>query len=235
VIVWLASFPRSGNTFFRIALNRLYEVPTYVVYDVDGVAAQIGTDLMDARDRPASFEEMRASDEVHFVKTHRRRDDPVIADEDQAICLVRDGRDAVVSWARLWTADHAGEPDYETRFAEEARTIITRSTGGTGGWGQNVLSWHRSNSPAPAWVRFDDLIAAPETTVRDAVTKTAPGLAPAAGAAIPTFGELHDREPGFFRSGTVGTHRTELPDDLHDLFWAQPDNEEAMRLNGYQR
>jgi len=234
VIVWLASFPRSGNTFFRIALNRLYGVPTYVVYDVDGVAEQIGTDLMDARDRPADFAELRASDDVHFVKTHRRRDDPVIADEDRAVCLVRDGRDAVVSWARLWTADHAGEPDYETRFAAEARAMITRRTGGTGGWGQNVLSWHHSTSPAPVWVRFDDLIAHPEATVRNAVTKAAPGLAPAAQAAIPTFGELHDREPGFFRKGATGTHRAELPDDLHDLFWAQPDNAEAMRLNGYR-
>jgi hypothetical protein len=234
VIVWLSSFPRSGNTFFRIALNRLYDVPTYVVYDVDGVAAQIGTDLMDARDRPGTFEQMRASDEVHFVKTHRRRDDPVIADEDRAICLVRDGRDAVVSWARLWTADHAGEPDYEARFAEEARTIITRRTGGTGGWGQNVLSWHHSTSPAPIWVRFEDLIADPETAVRAAVAEAAPGLAPAAHADIPGFDELRGREPGFFRSGTTGTHRSELPPDLHDLFWDQPDNAEAMRLNGYR-
>ena len=116
MIVWLSSFPRSGNTFFRIALHRLYRVPTYVVYDVDGVAEQIGTDLMDARARPGTFEAMRASPEVYFVKTHRRRDDPVIDDQDRAICLVRDGRDCVVSWARLWTAGAAGE-ETTTRIA----------------------------------------------------------------------------------------------------------------------
>lgn len=234
VIVWLASFPRSGNTFFRIALNRLYGVPTYVVYDVDGVAAQIGTDLMDARDRPGTFEEMRASEEVHFVKTHRRRDDPVIADEDRAICLLRDGRDCVVSWARLWTAQHAGEPDYEDRFLKEARTIITRRTGGTGGWGQNVLSWHHSTSPAPTWVRFEDLIADPQAAVKTTVDAVAPDLAPTDDPELPAFGELREREPAFFRTGRPGAHRTELPPDLHDLFWAQPDNAAAMRLNGYR-
>ncbi|MDA1362751.1 sulfotransferase domain-containing protein [Glycomyces luteolus] len=234
MIVWLASFPRSGNTFFRIALNRLYGAPTYVVYDVDGVAAQIGADLMDARDRPGTFDQMRDADEVYFVKTHRRRDDPVIAAEDRAVCLVRDGRECVVSWARLWTRQHADEPDYEERFAEEARSIITRTTGGTGGWGQNVLSWHHSASPAPIWVRFEDLIANPRAAVETAIGEAAPGLTPARQAELPTFGELHAREPGFFRSGTTGAHQAELPPDLHDLFWDQPDNATAMRLNGYR-
>ncbi|MEU5154474.1 sulfotransferase domain-containing protein [Glycomyces sp. NPDC021274] len=234
MIVWLASFPRSGNTFFRIALHRLYRVPTYVVYDVDGVAAQIGPELMDARARPCTFDEMRASDEVYFVKTHRRRDDPVIADEDRAVYLVRDGRDSVVSWARLNTAGLAGAADYEDRFAAEARAIITRRTGGTGGWGQNVLSWHGSARPDPVRVRFEDLIADPRAAVVAAVAEAAPDFVLDERAEIPSFGELHGREPGFFRSGTTGTHRSELPSDLHDLFWDQPDNAVAMRRNGYR-
>jgi hypothetical protein len=234
VIVWLASFPRSGNTFFRIALHALYQVPTYVVYDVDGVAAEIGSELMDARDRPGTFEQMRASDEVYFVKTHRQRDDPVIAEEDRAICLVRDGRDSVVSWARLWTKQLADQEDYEERFLEEARSIITRRSGGTGGWGQNVLSWHRSATPKPVWVRFEDLIADPQATVEAAVREVAPGQALVEQAQLPTFDELRRHEPGFFRSGTTGSHQAELPAALHDLFWQQPDNVTAMRLMGYQ-
>jgi hypothetical protein len=233
MIVWLSSYPRSGNTFFRIALKRLYRVPSYVVYDVDGVAEQIGTELMDAREKPASFDAMRASSEVHFVKTHRQRNDPVVAEQDRAVCLVRDGRDSVVSWARLNTAHLADRPDYPDRFAAEARAIITRRTGGTGGWGQNVLSWSRSTAPAPAWVRFEDLIADPQRVVRAAVAQVAPNLESAGTATIPTFKDLQKTDPGFFRSGRTGTHKTELPPDLHDLFWAQPDNAEAMRRLGY--
>jgi hypothetical protein len=198
------------------------------------VSPKIGTELMDARERPGTFDQMRASDEVYFVKTHRRRDDPVIADEDRAVYLVRDGRDCVVSWARLWTEHLAGQDDYEDRFAQEARGMITRRTGGTGGWGQNVLSWHHSDAPEPIWVRFEDLIADPRPTVEAAVREVAPGLVPVEHAELPTFEKLRGHEPGFFRSGTTGTHRAELPAELHDLFWQQPDNATAMRLMGYR-
>lgn len=234
MIVWLSSFPRSGNTFFRIALHRLYRVPTYVVYDVDGVAAQIGTELMDARDRPGTFDEMRASPEVYFVKTHRQRDDPVIEERDRAICLVRDGRDCVVSWARLWTAGSVDESDYADRFAAEARSIITRRDGGTASWGQNVLSWCESAAPWPVWVRFEDLIADPAGMVKSAVSEAVPELEPVE-AQVPTFDYLRGHDPGFFRAGKAGTHRLELSDELHDLFWEQPESAEAMQLFGYQR
>jgi hypothetical protein len=234
VIVWLSSFPRSGNTFFRVALHRLYQVPTYVVYDVDGVAEQIGPDLMDARDRPAPLDQMRDSSEVYFVKTHRQRNDPVIAEQDRAICLVRDGRDCVVSWARLGTAHLTGRSDYAERFAHEARSIITRRSGGTAGWGMNVRSWQESTAPNPVWVRFEDLIADPAHTVQTAVAAVAPDWRPA-NATIPSFKDLQAHDPAFFRAGRTGTYQSELPTDLHDLFWEQPENAEAMRRLGYQR
>jgi hypothetical protein len=78
----VASYPRSGNTFLRIVLHRRYGIRTSTVYDVDGVAARLGPDSVGY------------ADVSEFVKTHRPRDP---ADEDPAICLIRDGRDAVVS------------------------------------------------------------------------------------------------------------------------------------------
>ena len=61
MIVWVASFPRSGNTFLRIVLHRLYGVRTSTVYDVDGVAARLGKDLVGFTDRPGSLADMRAA------------------------------------------------------------------------------------------------------------------------------------------------------------------------------
>jgi hypothetical protein len=206
-----------------------------VVYDVDGVAAQIGPELMDARERPASFEEMREVSEVYFVKTHRQRNDPVIEEEDRAICLVRDGRDSVVSWARLGTAAFVGEPDYEERFEAEARTIITRRTGGTGGWGQNVLSWQESVAPKPVWVRFEELIADPQRTVEAAVGAAAPEVRLDRPGTLPSFEDLQGLDPAFFRAGRTGTHKAELPPELHDLFWEQEMNASAMRYLGIER
>ena len=42
MIVWLASFPRSGNTFLRIVLHRHFGVRASVAYDFDGVAERVG-------------------------------------------------------------------------------------------------------------------------------------------------------------------------------------------------
>jgi hypothetical protein len=71
MIVWVASFPRSGNTYLRILLNRIYGIETSTIYDVDGVADRVGAELVGAIDRPSDLATLRAGDEVHFIKTHR--------------------------------------------------------------------------------------------------------------------------------------------------------------------
>jgi hypothetical protein len=141
----------------------------------------------------------------------------------------------VVSWARLGTAAFAGDPDYQERFAAEARTIITRTTGGTGGWGRNVLSWRESTAPKPVWVRFDELISDPRRTVQRAVAAAAPEVPLDQSGPLPSFEDLQARDPAFFRAGRTGTHQAELPPELHDLFWEQEGNASAMRHLGFER
>ncbi|MGC4876215.1 sulfotransferase domain-containing protein [Micromonospora sp. DT43] len=227
MIVWVSSFPRSGNTFLRIVLNRLYGVRTSVVYDIDGVAERLGADLVGFTERSGALEAMRKSDEVHLVKTHRQRDDQV-DETDKAICLVRDGRDALVSWARM-----ASEAD-ATRFETELTAMITRRDRvGTGSWGRNVLSWLRPPSPHRVVLRYEALAQEPRVAVEGLMATLVPQLRPVADARIPSFAELQQTDDLFFRRGLTGTHRDELPDELHRLFWAQPDNVAAMRLLGY--
>jgi hypothetical protein len=227
VIVWVSSFPRSGNTFLRIVLKRLYEVRTSVVYDVDGVAERLGADLVGFTERPAAIEVMRASDEVHFVKTHRQRDDQ-IKETDPVICLVRDGRDALVSWARL-----TSEADSSRYEPELRRMIASRDTVGTGSWGRNVLTWLVPPAPQRILLRYEDLVRDPRGSVDRVVTTLVPALRPLPDALIPSFAELQRTDARFFRRGRTATHRDELPDELHQLFWSQPDNVSAMHLLGY--
>ncbi|MGI5286728.1 sulfotransferase domain-containing protein [Nonomuraea polychroma] len=223
MIIWVASFPRSGNTFLRIILKQLYGVYTSTVYDVDGVATRLGPDLIGFEERPFSIEEMRASEKLHFVKTHRQR----AGEEDRAICLIRDGRDSTTSWAHL-----TGAPDIEA----EIRTIINRRDKvGTGSWGQNVLSWLRPPAPHRVMLRYEELIREPRQTVEKALATLAPTLRPLPDARIPTFAELHQVDGDFFRRGHTGTHSDELSDELHQLFWSRPDNVTAMELLGYSR
>ncbi|MEU4238432.1 hypothetical protein [Actinoplanes sp. NPDC026619] len=79
MLVWVASYPRSGNTFLRIVRHRIYAARTSVIYDVDGVAERLGRDLVGACERPAPLAAMRADGQVHLVRTHRSRDANVAA------------------------------------------------------------------------------------------------------------------------------------------------------------
>lgn len=226
MIVWLASFPRSGNTFLRILLNRLYGVRSSVVYDVDGVAQRLGEPFVGYEDRPASYEAMRASSAVHFVKTHRQRDQDV-DEADRAICLVRDGRDSLVSWARMMSEDDPAQ--FEVRLRE----MIERDTPiGTGSWGKNVLSWLQPPACHRIVLRYGDLIVDPAHKVTEAMTALVPEIQPIKGAAAPDFATLRETDALFFRRGVVGSHRNELSAELHELFWSRPGNAEAMALLG---
>jgi sulfotransferase family protein len=227
MLVWVASFPRSGNTFLRIILHRLYGVRTSTVYDVDGVAARLGADLIGFTERPGELADLRASDEPHFIKTHRQRDADV-DERDHAICLVRDGRDALVSWARQTSEDDPG------RYEAELGTKILRDTPvGTGSWGSNVLSWLRPPAVHRIVLRYEDLTRDPWAVVPPVITRLAPRLTVRPDASIPSLNELRRHDDRFFRRGRTGSHHDELPASLHDLFWSRPDNQAAMALLGY--
>ncbi|HEX6685575.1 MAG TPA: sulfotransferase domain-containing protein [Candidatus Limnocylindrales bacterium] len=227
MIVWVASFPRSGNTFMRIVMNRRYGVETSVIYDLDGVADRLGPGLIGAVDRAGSIAEMRRSADTFFVKTHRQLDEDVDA-LDGAICLVRDGRDALVSWARLSSED---DP---SGFGPKLQEMVLRDDlRGTGSWGRNVLSWVQPLKANRVLVRYEDLVETPAETIDRAMALVAPSFDPDVHALIPTLADLREVDGKFFRRGRVGSYRDELPEDLHRLFWSRPDNAAAMELLGY--
>ncbi|MCO8269790.1 sulfotransferase domain-containing protein [Actinoplanes sp. TRM 88003] len=227
MLVWVASFPRSGNTFLRIVLHHLYGIRTSTVYDVDGVAERLGGDLIGYTERSGSLAEMRASDEPHFIKTHRQRDADV-EESDPAICLVRDGRDALVSWARQASEEDPG------RYEAELRAKISRVGHiGTGSWGNNVLSWLQPPAPHRIRLRYDDLIRDPVAAVTPIIAVVAPALAQRPNAVIPSLDDLRQHDDRFFRRGRTGSHQDELPAEAHRLFWSRPDNQAAMKLLGY--
>jgi hypothetical protein len=114
VIVWIASFPRSGNTFFRILLHRLYGLPTYdgpLFLSGDDLLRDTGQRLTGVDALPAPFlEALRAGDVARAWQVLEGLDaEPVpycIVSHawqapriGRAILLVRDGRDVVISLA----------------------------------------------------------------------------------------------------------------------------------------
>jgi hypothetical protein len=105
---------------------------------------------------PASrppLEQMAASPDLHFVKTHEMPG----ADEHPAICLVRDGRDALVSYAQflLDTEQKAPKEQRSHLFARTLHDLIATNRG-FGGWSANVLAWTARKAPT-VFLRYEDL------------------------------------------------------------------------------
>jgi Sulfotransferase domain len=200
MIVWVASFPRSGNTFLRIVLHRLYGVRTSVVYDFDGVADRLGPDLIGFEERSSPIEILRAAPEPYFVKTHRQRDD-LVDHQDRAICLVRDGRDALVSWARLQSRNKGDD----ALFEPELRRMILEDEAGTGSWGANVLSWLQPPSASRVVLRYEDLTRDPRGSLKQAISRLIPDLRPIA--------SMEPAEPAKAGDPVVGDHGGSHPTD----------------------
>jgi hypothetical protein len=197
------------------------------VYDVDGVAERLGADLVGFDERSSSINAMRAADAVYFMKTHRQRDSQV-DESDPAICLVRDGRDGMVSYAHLTSEGDA------TQFAPMLRSLICRHDEvGTGNWGRNILSWLLPPADHRLVLRYEDLVCDPEGAVNHLMAKLLPQLTPLDRAQIPSFAQLQTVDDRSFRAGASGSHLIDLPEELCQLFWTQPENREAMQLLNY--
>lgn len=211
-MIWLASFPRSGNTFFRIVLDEVFGVPSSA-YN-------------------ASIDEHRNPEYTKraVVKTHLRPHEVVPDDRDiPVVCLVRDGRDASVSLAHHAMTKRADDTPFRHNLIE---AIVAAEGSYFGGWSTNVGEWlERANLV----LRFEDLIVDPIATVGR--LSEVMELPPPNPELLPTFEDLKNRDSHhgtgsvkvtldperrkkFFRRGKAGAWKDEMPDDLHELFWS---------------
>jgi len=220
VIIWLASYPRSGNTFFRALLKHVYGIVVYEPYPSDPARAAPFKEIIGDGQLSLSLAEMGRRDDRYIVKTH---DMP--ADDYPAIYLVRDGRDALLSHARFLL-------DYDQATANADQGILRQliETPPFGGWSANVMAWTKRRA-STVLVKFEELIAAPLQELRRAMSAIGYQPPEIRATDLPHFDDLHRKIPQFFRSGRVGAWRGELPYNLHALFWHR--HGDAMRKIGY--
>ncbi|MGH6718607.1 MAG: sulfotransferase domain-containing protein [Alphaproteobacteria bacterium] len=188
-LIWLASYPKSGNTWLRAFLHNLLRNPdrpfdindlrTFCV--VDSVAelyaqvdprppASLGPEGV-ARLRPSVHRFITtASPDNVFVKTHNALmadfGVPTVTAEVTAgmIYVVRNPLDVAVSFAH-----HLGASLDDTIALMNrpgARTPITAEWVGElmGSWSENVASWTGQSNPTSHVVRYEDMHARPITT-----------------------------------------------------------------------
>jgi hypothetical protein len=208
MIVWLASYPRSGNTLLRTILNHVFGLRTYSIYDdpeaigdSDAVSKIVGH----VKHRLGVDDFVRqavAAAEPIIVKTHEAP-----PDGSPAIYVVRDGRAATVSY---W--------HYARDFQRVVLALEQVVLGDVfaGAWADHMLAWNPLNRPKTLLLRYEQLaVADPEAmaAIADFLGKKALGPFQI------RFEDLHRLEPNFFRSGCNSMNIAELESACPELFW----------------
>src|SRR6185437_8501010 len=189
MVTWLASYPRSGNTFYRVLLHRLFGFETNSMYSIAGDAERMTDDvlrLMQWIGQPETDREISdlcRDTSKHFLKTH-----DLPTDKSPAVVLVRDGRDAVVSFAHFIRKTEQGIENAPRSLFESTLEEIIRGDR-FGGWSRNVRAWVDRGAKTSV-VRYEDLIADPIETAVGSLGRL--GIRPMfKETRIPTFAELH--------------------------------------------
>ena len=237
MVVWIASYPRSGNTMVRMLLRYGFGLSTYSVFDDSLLSRQGSATTVGHLPLPAEPNELARRSELYLVKTHRLQD---ASSPHPAIHIVRDGRDALVSCAHYQLS--YGGPRLVRALLERAPSSVRHAAfrralarmvydARFGGWSRNVAAWHGRVGPT-VMLRYEDLLHAPLHALRSACAEI--GVQPSGPPTdLPSFRSLSERWPGMFRRGIAGAWRKEMPSGIHEAFWRQ--HGDGMRLLGYAR
>lgn len=187
--IWLASYPRSGNTFLRIILQNMFRLPSYSIYRTEGQNFHdpSADALEDAPFLPANWKELISDAQqakLVLIKTHGPP-----PNDGKAIYLVRDGRASIDSYFH-----------YHKRFAFEQPTLTEVIAGACqfGSWSQHYQGWQPRTRSKTLFIKYEELVSRPVEYL-PALSQFI-GQEPVDGR-VPTFAELKERLPAFFRRG----------------------------------
>tara|TARA_B110000037_G_scaffold97709_1_gene114556 strand:+ start:5623 stop:6264 length:642 start_codon:yes stop_codon:yes gene_type:complete len=185
--IYLASYPRSGNTLFRLVLKECFNLETDTIYKNEGdLQNSVGLGLTNAS---------------YFVKTHEPEED-----RSKTIYLVRNPIDAIVSYAHYYKREKSLDTNIRTLIL---KLVIQGKGNPFTGWGNHVSHWTNDPPKDLLVIKFEDLKSSPIEVVNSALKfhnlhNSIPSNA------FPPFSYWHDKYPEFFRQGTGG-YQNEFP------------------------
>ncbi|ODA68669.1 Sulfotransferase domain protein [Methyloligella halotolerans] len=224
MIIWLASYPRSGNTFFRSVLKHYFDLQSYSIHgDHRDIGANEGLgDLvghMQGDKGTLDLDALRHDREIHVVKTH---DLPCeyMQGSDEVIYVSRDGRDATTSYLK-----------YLHRVAGLPATSLEDVIAGKvpfGFWGNHVHRWRQAVFDRIQFFRFEEITADPYSLADRLAESIGRGRSR---EPFPDFNSFKESAPNFFGSGKSGNFANQFSEEELALFelYSGP----AMRLAGY--
>jgi hypothetical protein len=223
-MIWLPSYPRSGNKLARLILTTLFDARSATVYEQLGEPDKNPPIETWQGPWPELRPERVPFRECIFMKTHE-----LPQSDHPAIYIVRDGRDAYVSYAHFVLqhfADHVVGMSYL-----DVLQMLIRSTDHFGGLSQHVRAWTQRTAKTSV-IRFEQMVADPSGSMAAACAwLSIPPPQPT--GRLPGFDELKAHEPAQFRRGKVGGWRDEMPPHVEELFWSI--HGETMNYLGYPR
>tara|TARA_X000000950_G_C13900866_1_gene654833 strand:+ start:432 stop:1451 length:1020 start_codon:yes stop_codon:yes gene_type:complete len=221
MIVWLASYPRSGNTFLRVLMKSVFNLETYSIHgDQFDLATEKSTrEIVGHKPLTDDFclQTARNSDQLYLIKTHNlpTRD----MKDDEVIYLIRDGRESIFSYLK-----------YMNSFGTANKVLSDIIYGNTpfGCWGEHVTAWAPQSRKKTLFIKFEDLIDNPEKYI-----EALSGLLckEPSSQTIPSFEELNKINPSFFRSGKKSSWKDNYTKKDTLDFWLA--NHKQMLENGY--
>ena len=210
MIIWLASYPRSGNTYIRTILKHAFSMNTYSIY---GDKFDIGADrdtaeIVGHSELPENFDyqEARKSKDPFFIKTHELYSDKY--KDDKFIYLVRDGREATVSlfyYLRKYTNINYSFLEIMNGFPQFAES-----------WSEHVSSWKPKNKENALLIKFEEAVSEPKNIIDRIQSFLNLDLI---GLDVPSFEKLNSTNPKFFRSGKKDSYLAELSEYERKYFW----------------
>ena len=139
-VIWLASYPRSGNTLLRTVLYQCFGIQSASVYPNDLGGNKALQSYIGHIEHEASEDIRLSSGGIYLIKTHEPPHD-----DNAAIYIVRDGRAACVS---LWEFDGRNQP---------LEAVVS---GGhrVGAWADHLKEWRPWERPNTLLVKYEDII-----------------------------------------------------------------------------
>ncbi len=209
MIIWLASYPRSGNTLLRQVLRSAFGRSSCSRYDdLTDIGADpalrdaVGHEFL-ARPWAEAYPAMRAAEALFFVKTH---DAP--ADDERAIYVVRDGRAAVSSYHRYLQDFVAGD-------ARLSMADVVAGYTQFGSWGSHLDAWQPERRADTLLLRYEEIVRTPRVAI-ERIAEFA-GIEPT-GDWHNDFEGLQRLSPKFFRRGAHVDPENLLDDETAGLF-----------------
>jgi hypothetical protein len=210
VIIWLASYPRSGNTLLRTMLWKAFQLKSYSASDdrgdlgaVSEVMGIVGHEFLPMK-FDDFYESKRASRDLVLVKTH---DKPI--DAGRAIYVIRDGRSAIVSWYNMLVS-------LRKRNDVSISDVIMGRGVRFGDWSSHIRAWTPNKRPATLLLYYNDLVSGDP-----AVLEKLAGFIgiPQCASWVNQFSELQELMPDFFRRGSDAANLAQMTEQESDLFW----------------